>query len=303
MQNLISDARKALADDPRGHLPLDARRRLWRAMSPPFDRSAEPDLGVGRKRRYLLQRAAASKALKLWREVFSNVDQTPHLLELMQVQVERGGQRRELGERYDDGWNQLSELGSKYPLEPAIYAGCAILAAARAALHGVWMGDGRVQSDRELDPEQWDAGFLASCALGEGFPWRAGSQVEVHRAFWSFYLDEASRLWPWGDRADWPVLLESEEGQVCIAPAPADLERVVGALDLRYDRFVVLRRRELHFAQAMRTSGSRFALEIRAGGDDTHNSRQAVNLAEVVRVLADYAEGRDPDPRGWHPAR
>jgi hypothetical protein len=199
MQTTIRDGVRALEKSADGELPKAFRIRLWKSFGPrrPEGSLALP-AGPEVVARYQLERLCVAKALPIWQKRFpSDKTLTAVIACADQVLLDRSkvaaAQRR-----CDESWLFADNISaSLFDLTPAKQY-IAQVAYAASRLLAVAIAD---QSYNELDvddsmylafnPCLEDPALSASCAISKGSPFETGSDNNLRRNFWRWYLRSA----------------------------------------------------------------------------------------------------------------
>jgi hypothetical protein len=187
LDNLLRQARAALAADPTHHLALGLRQAIWSALGP---RGAGP--GAGLRRRALLATASAERALPIWRARFGDDELPRETLQLAQRALARDFSEAEADRMSEEIWHMLTELAdgeSGY----SVAAGFAAAQALNTAIHDELFDPEHIDlaGPENEDPDVMDAACYAAIALSGGYPWEEASDPVARLAFWSWWLDEA----------------------------------------------------------------------------------------------------------------
>lgn len=189
IHDTIQDADQAERTAPDGHLTLIWRLRIGAALksSYPSDfRARETALGLSVVKN--LEPLWTGLALERCdRQIFYDL-----------LLLGRGILKGQLEER--DAWRRLNDLMGmaqfiqfKVNYWKDFYIARAASSACICALQGEHQfceQGGSLDSDDELDPDDFDTHFLASCAFADGPPWEPTSSPEARRAFWRRWLAE-----------------------------------------------------------------------------------------------------------------
>ena len=172
---------------PNGELPLPDRMKIRRALQ--TGEEAEPD----ETRWCLLEIATARKVLPIWQASFPQVNFPIRLLDMAEHQLRLACPDPALEPLFREA-KTFFDSSIAEDLLDAISAGFACWAAARNVLYGC-QELVEISSELELDIEDWDASFFASCACSGGAVWEEsrGNPVQ-RREFWLWYIAEARQL-------------------------------------------------------------------------------------------------------------
>jgi hypothetical protein len=180
-------ARDRLARDGDGHLPLGARQGVWTAMGPRGDAGA-------RLRRTALAAACVAQTRPLWDARYPGNPLPGELLAVIGALVRGEVDPEEAEEMSEHGWNNAMYLAGEEP-HPAVGVGLAAAQALGVALYDERFDADGLDEDRPDgdDPESFDASFYAAAAQAGGLPGDPDSDPARRRAFWEWWLDQASR--------------------------------------------------------------------------------------------------------------
>ena len=226
-----------LAAETHGDLSLASRQALWLALSDALGDRA-------RAARYYLARQCVLRVRPLWRHVFGGQDTYERCM-VETAALWRGTGDADDGRRWQGAlWTFLDNYGSApAPDLQAIWAGYSACALLPVVLGDeLLMGpDYQGLTDRELDPEETDCAYTASCAEAKGPPGAlTAPHAEARRAFWSWYLGVAVGVAIDVASADEPpVELEDEVGRGMLSPAPEDVERALDQLSAD-NQFIIM---------------------------------------------------------------
>jgi len=181
----IDEARSVLEQREDGRLPLPVRRRIRDAFGPwDFDAASPPP---GLRRRATLAWLAANHVLPIWHAEAPDHDGPDRMLELALRRLEREVSEEEAEDLSDRFRAEVERMRSSGRISHRAHAAGD---AARVVVPQVDVGD-YVEPDEvddfDLDPDNWEAAFVASIAAS-GYP---DPDPEAMREFWRWYLDEA----------------------------------------------------------------------------------------------------------------
>ena len=199
MRTTIRDATNALQNSPNGELPKIFRIRIWKCFGPKRSEGGialPPSPGV--VGRYELERLCVEKAVPIWQKRFP-AEKTPRVVMQCADQVLVDRSQIDYARRlYDESWlfsdNISASLFDSDPKKQYIaqvsYAACRLLG---IAISDESYNESDVDDPTYLafDPYHEDPALSASCAISQGSPFDTGSDNQLRRKFWLWYLRSA----------------------------------------------------------------------------------------------------------------
>ena len=187
IEKLTQDAQAALEDAPNGHLDLPWRYRIWRELEFSFP----ADFQV---REALLALLVFKDLESLWVQL--SLEDGDRQVFYQFLKLCRGAIRHEIDKH--SAYISLNKLMShgqqlRFTINRwkdfyIVQAGeSACMCAIRGEIHP--SGEGN-RTDEELDADDFDTHFLASCAFANGPPWEPGSVTEARREYWEAWLSK-----------------------------------------------------------------------------------------------------------------
>lgn len=190
--NLASESLSANAD---GELALSCRKRIWTAFGPLLMDTEDvyAILGVGLFRRTTLAILCARHMLDVWEQELPENKDPHHLLEMAERYMKKLTDLDTIREKMDSFWVEIEALLYEREDSIAVCAGLAAYSACRTAVYDEDFEPDNVDdlTDDDLEPYDWDAGYLAALVYAGGGKWNEESNATQRRQFWEWYLKEA----------------------------------------------------------------------------------------------------------------
>lgn len=196
LSEALAAARKAVGSHRKGDLLLGYRHQVWLAMgprkSPRSKKESEPHL-----LRYRLARASMSRVLPVWDGAFPD-DEAPHqLLKVADAVIAGELKHKEVMAGWHENWTYFDDLACDHEdLQPAIMVGYAASQLMLVAMQDELLPEvvDLNVTDRDVEPEEFDAALLASIAAAGGAVWEKKGNKDARRAFWLWWLDSVEAL-------------------------------------------------------------------------------------------------------------
>ena len=184
----VREAASALERSPSGSLALNHRRRIWDA----FGDSSAPLRSPAHLGRAVLDLLAAERVKPVWERTYPSYPIVDQVLDAARRTIAEGPSAtsgEDLADRADreilDRMNTDGEYGAGY----AGHSACAALMTALRTKSYEHVAP--ELDDDDLDPEDWDASYLASLAEAGGSADDPHADIERRRGFWRWYLAQA----------------------------------------------------------------------------------------------------------------
>ena len=182
---LLTEARRALAEDPEGRLALRYRTALWRGLA------GLSDARTGYERRVRLNQACVRQVLDRWDAHFPGDQGIETMLDIAAQRVAGMIEDEAAGAARDRFYVEVVE-NRRYPGDAsAMFVG---LAAANTVTEARIEDNAdaipEAEDDEQLDPEAYDTSYMCASAAARGLNGRP-ADAAARRAFWTWYLDTA----------------------------------------------------------------------------------------------------------------
>ena len=189
----VERGRAELAASSEGILGIAQRTRIWVAMDDPDDPEASY------RHRTYLKIACVRHVQHYWDRTFPSNPGVEEMLALTQALIDRKADPKRAEKRAEDFFDDIMAHTDVTPdLEPAIRVADAASGTAMTACYrnpDYDIADG-TEDDDELLPASLEPSYSCASAAAGGMNWQPAEEldIEARRAFWTWYLDEAS---PW----------------------------------------------------------------------------------------------------------
>ena len=189
MNELISKARNILIQNKSGHLPLNERVKIAKALKTPA-----------------LVNKLFLECCKLVYEKCNIKDQTVSDILAQAQDFLYQNKTSDFEKLYNQNKNYLESIpsGPFSKVAAATLALCASLAYSAAGILNI--EDYHGQNDDQFDWEEWNPDYLASNAFAGGEPSGNKENIEKRRKFWEWYLDMVLRIYNNPDNPPTPVV-------------------------------------------------------------------------------------------------
>ena len=147
--------------------------------------------------RYRLARASVSRVLPAWDAAFPDDEVPHHLLRVADAVIAGEMTSKEVTAGWHDNWTYFDDLAYDHEdLQPAIMVGYAANQLMLMAMQDEPFPDvvNLKVTDRDTEPNDHDAAFLASIAVAGGAVWEKGTSKDDRRAFWDWWLDTVNAV-------------------------------------------------------------------------------------------------------------
>ena len=184
LTEIQEQALKAVEADPNGHLRLGLRQMIWAEFGP-----REANLSVPHRQRIELAVAGVRHVLPLWQERYSDSD-IPTVA-LAAIDAITQGESDDASDTFDELWEAVMHLALERPF-PEVAVGFAAVQALTTAMYDQPFDAGDLDPEREDgdDPESFDSAYYAAVAAAHGQPGVPGSDSQLRREFWKWWLND-----------------------------------------------------------------------------------------------------------------